>query len=133
MSKKNVVTICLILAGLFLYWVGSQFAEQILVWLDVPVTGKSLWQASSSQDYLTWAYVHVSAILVALLALFLVYRSERTMTFFTESVSELQKVSYPLPKETWRLGFAVVVIVAICVLILGLYDLIWQRVILFLM
>lgn len=133
MAKKNIVIICLILAGLFLYWIGSQFAEQVLVWLNVPVMGKSLWQAVSRQDYLSWTYIHVPALLIALAAVVYSYRHPVVVGYLTESVSELQKVSYPAPKETGQSAFAVVLIVGVCVLILGFYDYFWQNVILFLM
>ncbi len=133
MSKKNIVIFCLIVAGVFLYWTTSQFAEEILGWLNVPVTGKTLWQATSQQDYLSWIYANVPAVLITVLVLFLIYRSERSMTFFTESVGELQKVTHPLPKEAGQSAIVVVVIVLICVAVLGLYDVIWQRVILFML
>ena len=133
MSKKNIVIFCLIVAGVFLYWTTSQFAEQILVWLNVPITGKTLWQATSQQDYLSWVYANVPSGLLTVLVLFLIYKSERAMTFFTEAVGELQKVSAPLPKEAAQSAVVVVVIVLICVAVLGLYDVVWQRVVLFML
>lgn len=133
MAKKNIVIICLILAGLFLYWIGSQFAEQVLVWLHVPVMASSIWQATSRQDYLSWFYIHGPALIISLGAVFFAYRSQPVVTYMTEAVGELQKVSYPEPKEASQSAVAVVVIVGVCVLILGFYDYFWQNVILFLM
>ena len=133
MTKKNIVIICLILASLFLYWIGSQFAEQLLVWLNVPATGKSIWQATSSQDYLSWFYIHGPALLIAVLALVVALRNQSVMNYMLEAVGELQKVTYPAQKETSQSAVAVVLIVGVCVLILGFYDYFWQNVVLFLM
>lgn len=133
MSKKNSMIICLILGALFLYWVSSQFAEQVLIWLHVPVLSQGILQAVSTQDYLSWFYVHGPAFLISVLGFVLSYRSAVFSEYLAESIGELQKVSYPQPKEASQSAVAVVLIVAVCVVILGFYDFIWNHVVLFFM
>lgn len=133
MNRKLLVTFCLIIAAFFLYWVSAQFIEQILVWCDVPLTGKSLWEASSRQDYMGLLYVDVPALLLALASLIYVLKKQSLMDFFVEAVSELQKVSTPMPKEAGRSAVVVVVLVLISVAILTTYDFIWQHAVLYAM
>lgn len=133
MSKKLLVIICLILAAFFLYWVGSQFAEQLLGWLDVPVTTTNVFNARSSQDYKSVLYVHGPALVFALAALVAVLRNKKLMTFFVEATGELQKVTYPMPKEAGQSAVVVLILVALSVAVLSLYDVIWQNAVLLVM
>lgn len=133
MNRKLLVIFCLIIAAIFLYWVGSNLIEQILVWFDVPLTGKGLFEARSQQDYMSLLYVNGPALLITLVALVSVLRNKKLMGFFIDATGELQKVSTPTPKEAGQSAIVVVVIVLISVALLTFYDFIWQYAVLFVM
>ena len=124
MNKKTIVTICLIIAAVFLYWVASQFIETALGWFDIPVTAISSMRGGLDKNSLL--YVQLPSLLIALAAFIGVYKSEKAFGFFLEATGELMKVTYPLPKQAAQSAVVVVVIVFVATMLLAVYDSVWS-------
>jgi preprotein translocase SecE subunit len=115
MKSRKIVTICLIFVAVFLYWVASQFLDNLFDWLNIAIT---------RDFYLT--IPEIIAVVVAVGGFFVLIKYKRAMDFFTEAVSELSKVSFPTKKESGQSAVVVVVLVAIATLLLAFYDLVWS-------
>ena len=57
---------------------------------------------------------------------------EKLQRFWRETVGELRKVTWPTPKEAWKMTSLVLIVMAIMALILGVLDLGFSRLITFL-
>ncbi|MBU0505203.1 MAG: preprotein translocase subunit SecE [bacterium] len=115
MKSRKIVTICLIFVAVFLYWVASQFLDNLFDWLNIAIT---------RDLYLT--IPEIVAVVVAVGGFFVLIKYKKAMDFFTEAVSELSKVTFPTKKESGQSAVVVVVLVAIATLLLAFYDLIWS-------
>jgi len=115
MKSKKIVTICLILVHVFLYWVASQIAELVFDWLNMPI---------KRDYYLT--IPELIALVGTAIVFVIIYKNQRIVGFLTEAVNELSKVSFPTKKEAGQSAVIVIVLVAIAALVLALYDLIWS-------
>lgn len=115
MDRKKILTICLILAGFFLYLVASLLTEAVFNVLDLPVARHYLLSVPE------WF-----GIAVAALSLFIVWKNESAMGFLDECLAELFKVVYPTPKESGQSGIVVIVMVGLATLFLAFFDYLWS-------
>lgn len=115
MDRKKILTICLILAGFFLYLVASLSTEAVFSGLDLPVTRNFFLSVPE------WI-----GVAVAVLSLLIVWKNEQAMGFLDECTAELVKVVYPTPKESSQSGVVVVVMVGLATLFLAFFDYLWS-------
>ncbi|EKD51699.1 MAG: hypothetical protein ACD_62C00198G0002 [uncultured bacterium] len=115
MKNRKIVTICLILVAVFLYWVASQICELLFDWFNLAIT----------RDYFVTIPDLIGAVCAGV-AFALTLRHQRFMSFLEEAVTELSKVTYPTTKESGQSAVVVVILVGIATTMLALYDLFWS-------
>ncbi|MBF0103683.1 MAG: preprotein translocase subunit SecE [Deltaproteobacteria bacterium] len=114
MIKKNIiVTICLIIAAAFLYYLASQITELIFDSLKVPVT----------REY--GLAIHAISLFLAVIAFIIALKNKKWMDFLTEALTELSKVTYPTKKESGQSAVVVIVMVSIATVFLAVFDTMW--------
>ena len=89
------------------------------------------WVWSFFTRYPSEFYVTASAALVALVAGIYFYRNQRVHTLVSEVTAELKKVTWPSAADTKRATIVVIVMTFISAAILGLFDLIWSKLTMF--
>jgi preprotein translocase SecE subunit len=73
-------------------------------------------------------YLRLGSIFVALVFFVVLYRHQKANVFMNEVVSELAQVTWPIPNETMKATWVVLVMVLISGLILGFLDFFWTKV-----
>jgi preprotein translocase subunit SecE len=54
---------------------------------------------------------------------------QRIQRFWRETIGELRKVTWPTPREAWKMTRLVLVVMVIMALLLGVLDLVFSRLI----
>jgi preprotein translocase subunit SecE len=67
------------------------------------------------------------SVLAGAILFIILYRNEEANQFMNEVMSELSRVTWPMPKDTTASTFIVIVMVLISGMILGLLDFLWVR------
>lgn len=115
MKSRKIVTICLIIIAFFLYLVASQFTEVLFDWFNFPIT----------REFGLTVPEFIGAG-IAVIAFVFTVRYERAMIFFEEAVAELAKVVYPTRKESSQAGVVVVILVAVAMVCVAVFDWMWS-------
>ena len=70
--------------------------------------------------------IALTALLIAVISTFIIYKHPKANPFMHEAASELQKVTWPTRKETWSNTVVVVITSIISALILFVFDAAWS-------
>ncbi len=115
MNPKKIITICLIILSVFLYFTASQIADVLFDVLKVPVTS----------DYAKY-FPNIIAAVVAGGTFVVLMANKAMMTFLTESYVELSKVTFPTFKESAQSAVVVIAMVAFATVVLAVFDSVWS-------
>jgi preprotein translocase SecE subunit len=114
MDRKKVVNISLILVSVLLYLVASQAVELLFDVLKWPV----------NRDFVLTFPEMISGAL-AIVVFVAISRNVTFSSYLNDAVNELQKVTYPTPKESSQSAVIVVGLVALAAFVLTVFDSIW--------
>ena len=114
MNAKKIVTLCLILLGVFVYWFASHFVE-----FFYDVFGRPL-QSVYGLTLADWVGVFVGVLTFILLG-----RYARLTEYLNAAFSELFKVVHPTPQESYKMAGVVVVMLFVVAVVLALLDVVW--------
>ncbi len=115
MNIKNLIILCLIFIGVFVYWFASNSVELACDLAGIPLV----------RDFgLTWA--EWTGLIGGGFAFWGAWRSKRLTEYLQEALVELSKVVAPEPREASRMGLVVVVMLFLAAVILALFDYTWS-------